>query len=95
MWIIAGYITVDEDVRDGYVEAHRDLVARARTAPGCLDVAITADPVDPRRVNNFELWDSWDAVEAWRLQAHAPETGITVHDVDVTAYEVASTRPPF
>ena len=55
MWIIAGYITVDEDERDRYVEAHRDLVVRARKAPGCLDVAITADPVDPRRVNNFEL----------------------------------------
>jgi quinol monooxygenase YgiN len=95
MWIIAGCITVDEDERDRYVEAHRALVVRARTAPGCLDVAITADPVDPRRVNNFELWDSWDAVEAWRPQAHAPDAGITVHDVDVTAYEVASTRPPF
>ena len=55
MWIIAGYITVDEDERDRYVAAHRDLVVRAREAPGCLDVAITADPVDPRRVNNFEL----------------------------------------
>jgi quinol monooxygenase YgiN len=95
MWIIAGYITVDEDERDRYVQAHRDLVVRARKAPGCLDVAITADPVDPRRVDNFELWDSWDSVEAWRPQAHAPETGVTVNDVDVTAYEVAGTRPPF
>jgi hypothetical protein len=34
MWIIAGYITVDEDQRDAYVEAHRDLVTRARQAPG-------------------------------------------------------------
>jgi quinol monooxygenase YgiN len=95
MWIIAGYITVDEDRRDAYVEAHRDLVTRARQAPGCLDVAITADPVERRRINNFELWDSWDAVEAWRPRAHAPDTGIVVHDVEVTAYEVASTRPPF
>jgi hypothetical protein len=46
VWIIAGYITVDED-------------------------------------------------EAWRPQAHAPETGITLHEVDVTAYEVARARPPF
>ena len=95
MWIIAGFITVDDDKRDAYVDAHRDLVARSRRAPGCLDVAITADPVDPRRVNNFERWDSWDAIEAWRAQANAPDTGIVIHDVDVTAYEVASTRPPF
>jgi quinol monooxygenase YgiN len=95
MWIIAGHITVDGDKRDGFVDAHRDLVERARRAPGCLDVAITADPVDPRRINNYERWDSWDAIEAWRARACAPETGITIHQADVTAYEVASTRPPF
>ena len=67
----------------------------SRAAPGCLDVAITADPVDPRRINNFERWDSWESIEAWRARANAPETGIAIHEVDVTAYEVASTRPPF
>ena len=95
MWIIAGHVTVDGDERDRYVEAHRDLVERARRAPGCLDVAITADPVDPRRVNNYERWESWDAIEAWRARAGAPDTGIEFHDVDVTAFGVASTRPPF
>lgn len=95
MWIIAGHITVDSDKRDSYVEAHRDLVTRAREAPGCLDVAITADPVDPRRINNYERWDSWDAIETWRTRAAAPDTGLTIHEVDVTAFEVANTRPPF
>jgi quinol monooxygenase YgiN len=95
MWIIAGHVTVDADKRDMFVEAHRDLVERARQAPGCLDVAITADPIDPRRINNYERWESWDAIEAWRLRAHAPDTGVAFHDVDVTAFEVARTRPPF
>ena len=95
MWIIAGHITVDRDQRDAFVEAHRDLVVRARQAPGCLDVAITADPVDPARVNNFERWDTWDAIEAWRKRAYAPDTGIEIDEMNVTAYEVASTRPPF
>ena len=95
MWIIAGHIAVDENTRDAYVEVHRDLVERARQAPGCLDVAITADPVDPRRINNYERWESWDAIEAWRARAAAPDTGITIRNVDVTAFEVASSRPPF
>jgi quinol monooxygenase YgiN len=95
MWIIAGHVTVDENERDTFVEAHRDLVRRAREAPGCLDVAITADPVDPRRINNYERWESWDAIEAWRARAAAPDMGITMHDVDVTAFEVANIRPPF
>ena len=95
MWIIAGHVTVDAAERDTYVAAHRDLVERARKAPGCLDVAITADLVDPGRVNNYERWESWDAIEAWRGRAHAPDTGIEMRDVDVTAFEVATTRPPF
>jgi quinol monooxygenase YgiN len=95
MWIIAGHITVDRDQRDAFVEAHRDLVERARQAPGCLDVAITADPVDPGRVNNYERWDTWEAIETWRKRAYAPDTGIEIGEMNVTAYEVASTRPPF
>ncbi|MBQ0928800.1 putative quinol monooxygenase [Saccharopolyspora endophytica] len=95
MWIIAGHLTVDEDARDAFVEAHRDLVERARKAPGCLDVAITADPVTPGRVNNYERWESWDAIEAWRRRADAPDTGVEMREVNVTAYEIATTRPPF
>ena len=86
MWIIAGHITVDEGRRDAFVEAHRDLVERARQAPGCLDLAITADPVDLRRINNYERWENWDAIEAWRSRAGAPDTGIEVRDADVTAF---------
>ena len=95
MWIIAGYELVDEDKRDAAVDAYRDLVIRARRAPGCLDVEVTADSVDPRRINNYERWESWDAIEAWRAQAAAPDTGIAVHEVEVTAFEVAGSRPPF
>jgi quinol monooxygenase YgiN len=95
MWIIAGFIEVDDDERDLFVEAHRDLVDRARQAPGCLDLAITADPIDPGRINNYERWESWDAIEAWRARADAPDTGIAMRNVDVMAFEVASTRPPF
>jgi hypothetical protein len=62
---------------------------------GCLDLAITADPIDPGRINNYERWESWDAIEAWRARADAPDTGIAMRNVDVMAFEVASTRPPF
>ena len=68
---------------------------RLFTNGGCLDVAISADSVDPRRINSYERWESWDAIEAWRTRAGAPDTGITVHKADVTAFEVESSRPPF
>ena len=95
MWIVAGHVTVDDDRRDEFVNAHRDLIVRARRAPGCLDVTITADPVEPGRIYNYERWESWEAVEAWRAQVHAPDTCIEMRDVEVEAYEIARARPPF
>jgi quinol monooxygenase YgiN len=95
MWIIAGHVKVDAAGRDAWLAAHRDLIRRARQAPGCLDVAITADPLDPERINTFERWESWDALEAWRKVAAAPDTQVPIKDAGVMAYEIASERPPF
>lgn len=78
MLIIAGYMKVAAGVRDDYVAAHHDLVKRGRQAPGCLDLAISADPVDPGRINNFERWESRAHLEAWRAVAEAPNSGIAM-----------------
>jgi quinol monooxygenase YgiN len=95
MVIIAGHASVDPTDRDRYLRAHQDLVRRARQAPGCLDVAITADPVDPARIYNFERWESEEHLDAWRAVAHAPDTGITLGNVDMMLYVVSDVRPPF
>ncbi|MDA3647820.1 antibiotic biosynthesis monooxygenase [Saccharopolyspora indica] len=95
MLIIAGHLEVDPAQRDAFVAELRDLVRRARRAPGCLDVAITADPVDPARVNNFERWESEEALEAWRAVADAPDTGIAVISDAVMKFSVTDMRPPF
>jgi quinol monooxygenase YgiN len=95
MLIIAGHINVDAGDRDRYVTAHRDLVRQAREAPGCLDVAITADALDPTRVNNFERWDSAENLDAWRAVADAPDTGIAIRSGDVMMYVISEVRPPF
>jgi len=65
MIIIAGHLLVDEADRDRYVEAHRDLVSRARAFDGCIDLAITADTLDPRRINNFEVWRDSEVLDSW------------------------------
>lgn len=76
MVIIAGHVEVDAGDRDRYVTDHQDLVRRARQAPGCLDLSITADALDPTRVNNLERWQSVGHLDAWRAVAHAPDTGL-------------------
>jgi quinol monooxygenase YgiN len=93
--IIAGCLEVDPDRRDAFVAAHLDLVRRARRSPGCLDLAITADPVDPGRANNFERWASRAELEAWRAVAAAPDTGIEIVGGDVMEYGVSGVRPVF
>ena len=95
MLIIAGYVTVDATERDGFVAAHHDLLGRARQAPGCLDVAITADPLDPVRANVYERWESEDHLTAWRRIASAPDTGGSILGGHVMRYDVAGERPPF
>jgi quinol monooxygenase YgiN len=93
--IIAGYMLVDEDERDGYVDAHSDLVTRARAFDGCVDLAITADTVDPRRVNTLEVWDSAEVLDAWREQANPPETGIEPAEVEVRRFDAQDGGPLF
>ena len=95
MLIIAGHARVAEADRDAYVTAHGDLVERARKAAGCGDAVISADPLDPGRVNVFERWDSQEALEAWRAVANAPDTGIEAQSDDVQLFTVTDARPPF
>lgn len=74
MVIIAGHELVDAEKRDRVVEARRDLVFRAREFGGCLHVAITADSVDPERINSVEVWRDSRTMEHWRGQANAPDS---------------------
>jgi quinol monooxygenase YgiN len=66
MIIIAGYTLTDTDKRDAAVAAFAEMVARARNQDGCLDFAISADAVDPARVNVFEQWRDQQSLDAWR-----------------------------
>jgi quinol monooxygenase YgiN len=66
MVIVAGHLVVDPQTREVYLAGCREVVTLARRTEGCLDFAITADLVDPARVNVYERWESQDAVEAFR-----------------------------
>lgn len=93
--IIAGWFTVDPNKRDEVVQAHEDLMKRARQAPGCLDLAITADPVDPSRVNNFEHWQSEEDLESFRAVANPPKQITPILSVEMQKHEISKSGPPF
>ena len=67
---------------------------RAREFDGCIHVAITADSVDPERINSVEVWRDVDVMEAWRQQANPPETVNPKH-IDVKRYNATDGGPLF
>jgi hypothetical protein len=73
------------------------VVERARGAAGCLDCAITADLIDPGRVNIFERWESQAALEAFRGGPPSPsdEQAGAMVSASVAEYDIADVRPSF
>ena len=93
MPIIAGHTEADPDDRDEAVAVMRDLVTRARDAPGPLNLAVTADPVDPGRVNIFERWELLAALETFRGSGPDTEQRPAMLTVAVQEYDIADVRP--
>ncbi|GAA2102471.1 antibiotic biosynthesis monooxygenase [Streptomyces albiaxialis] len=93
--IVAGAVYVAPEERDRFVAGHQEIVARARAHPGCLDVSISPDPLDPGRVNIYEYWDSVETLDAWRAISPVPAVSISLKSDQVLKHEVARTGPPF
>jgi quinol monooxygenase YgiN len=93
--IVAGHVTVEPQQRESYLAGCVIIVEQAREAAGCLDVAVTADLVDPGRVNIFERWESQAALEAFRRNGPPFEHGTAMLSVSVAEYDVADVRPLF
>lgn len=89
MIIIAGYSLAAADQRDAVVAAFAGMVAQARSQDGCLDLAISADAVDPERLNLFELWRDQQALDAWRKVAKGPRVKLKTSNVKLYRTENA------
>ena len=94
MIIIAGHELVDAARRDTFVAAFRDLVTRARDFDGCIHVAITADSVDPERVNVIEVWRDDEALKKWRRRAKPMKVDKPKH-IEMKRYDATDGGPLF
>ena len=95
MVIVAGHVTVEPHQRESYLAGCVSIVERARGTAGCLDFAITADLIDPGRVNIFERWESQAALETFRSNGPPFEHGAAMLSVSVAEYDIADVRPLF
>jgi len=58
MIIVAGRIRVTPGRRDAFLASSRQAMLEARSAPGCRDFVVAADPIEPDRVNVDEKWET-------------------------------------
>jgi quinol monooxygenase YgiN len=92
MVIVAGHLTVKAAERQGYLQGCEAVVRQARAADGCLDFAISADLLDPQRVNIFERWQSQAAVEAFRGSGPSDEQSAQMLSAAMAEYDISETR---
>jgi quinol monooxygenase YgiN len=95
MVVVAGHIAVDPERRESYLAGSMSVVEKARRADGCLDFAITADLLDPGRVNLFERWEPQAAVKTFRRRAPRNKQGAAMLSASVAEYDIADVRPLF
>jgi quinol monooxygenase YgiN len=75
MIIVAGYsLAKSGEDRDASVAAFAPMVERARKQDGCVDMAISADALDPTRSNLLEIWRDEAAWKAWQKVAKGPRS---------------------
>jgi quinol monooxygenase YgiN len=95
MIIVAGHITVEPEQREAYLASCVRVVEQARATAGCLDFAITADLLEPGRVNIFERWASQADVDAFRGSGPSTDQGAAMRMASVAEYDIAAVRPLF
>jgi quinol monooxygenase YgiN len=92
MVIVAGHVIVAPQERDTYLTGCVEVVRQARTAPGCLDFALSADLLDPGRVNILERWESQAALNAFRGSGPSDEQQGAMLSASVVEYDVTGER---
>jgi quinol monooxygenase YgiN len=90
--IVAGHVVVDPEQRDDYLAGCVEVVRQARDTPGCLDFSLSADLLEPGRVNIYERWESQAAVEVFRGSGPSDEQGAEIRAASVSEYDIGDER---
>lgn len=86
--VVIGHLRVAEADRDAYVAGCREVVRLARTAPGCLDFVVAADPIESDRVAIVERWATRADLDAFRGSGPPDDQRARIRDVRVVELDV-------
>lgn len=90
MIIVSGWLRVLPEERQAYLDGCRPVIEAARTAPGCIEFHLGADPLDPERIVVFEQWASAAHVADFRAADGPQLTHLdSVVDAHVEQHDVA------
>jgi quinol monooxygenase YgiN len=88
MIIVAGHLRVAAGDRDVFLARSHEAIRLARTAPGCGDFVVAADPLDPERINVYERWTDRAALHAFRGDGPDDELSALIVSADIDEFEV-------
>lgn len=94
MLIVAGSLYVDSEERDAYLADCVEVVRQARSAPGCVDFAISADLVEPGRINVYERWESDEQLRDFRGAGPSAEQQAAIRGAEVHRYLISGVEAP-
>jgi quinol monooxygenase YgiN len=93
MIIVAGTLYVSSEARAEYLASCEAVIELARSTPGCLDFALSADPVEATRINVFEAWEDDDTLVRFRGSGPSDEQLAQILDLSVHRYRISSIEP--
>ncbi len=95
MVIVGGSFEVEPDQREEFLVGRREAIRAARAEAGCLEYAVTADPIEPDRVVLYERWADQAALDAHLAGARqtppAPG-GVSPKSATVIVYDISGER---
>ena len=94
MIIVSGKIYVRSGAGYEFLAASLEAVVQARRSRGCRDFVVSADPIEPDRVNIYEEWESEEALLTFRGDGPGEDLSSSIVRADVARHVVASSGPP-
>lgn len=85
-------VLVEPEQREPYLAGGVSVVEEARCAPGCLDLTISAYPIDAARIIIVERWEYQASVEAFRGSDATDEQTASIRCACIAECDVARVR---
>jgi quinol monooxygenase YgiN len=93
MIIVSGRITTKAGKRDAFLKGSQGAVVAARKAEGCRDFSVSADLVEPDRVNVYEEWQSAKAMLVFRGDGPGDDLSALIESAEVRRHSIRKSGP--